>query len=181
MTTLYRIVLVCVSLSLVCGSALARESRPRHGTHGPSGQRSEPSSSRKAKASVVQRAKLAIDTMSLRSNRVHRQLRDARARKQTARTRCLDGMLSQIHAVERQARLQLGALHATASHLDRGRLKRLRTLSTRSQQLVVEASRCGKPYSSRQRVKTSYTVRVLAPKLPRPKGPADVARNPHRG
>jgi hypothetical protein len=176
MTMLYRIVVVCVSLLLLCGSALARKSRASHGAHGAHGTSTGHSSQHQARAKLMAQARTQIDAMSLRSDNVHRLLRKARATKHGVRSRCLDGMLSQIHATERQALLELSALEATRSRVVLTRLARLQTLSTRSKQLAIEASRCGKRYSKRQRVKSGYTVRVVAPRLPRTRAPREISR-----
>jgi len=118
---------------------------------------------------TVQEASDLVGRMSLRANRVHRWLRDARSRNDFRRARCLDDMLSRTHALEHMGHAEVDAIvsairsHHT-SHAQR-LLARLTRYDQRAAQLIAVAHNCGMRVSARPRMKTGYTVKVIAPRL----------------
>lgn len=146
-----------LSTLLLAGDALA------------SSPRAEPSQSAPP-PTATERADRALGTIEVRSIRVQRWLREARSHQDAARTRCLDRLLSQAHAVERQARVETKRVSHAAEHgveaaVGRG-LKRLELFEERSRVIADEAYWCGKKRSRRPKVPTGYRVRVIKPKLP---------------
>lgn len=119
---------------------------------------------------ATERADHAVGTIEVRSIRVQQWLREARAHQNAPRTRCLDRLLSQAHAVERQARVEerrVGfAEKRGAKEVVGLGLMRLSLLDERSRLVADEAYWCGKKRSRRPKVPTGYRVRVIKPKLP---------------
>jgi hypothetical protein len=113
----------------------------------------------------------AVAVMALRGDHVQRWLGEARAKGQKRRAACLDDMLSQVHAVERLARDELGwmtraQIRGAEVELFPPRLARVAVYTQRSQGLLGEAQACGGKVSRRQRMPTGYEVRRVEPRLP---------------
>ncbi|MBW2455091.1 MAG: hypothetical protein JRI68_11300 [Deltaproteobacteria bacterium] len=107
--------------------------------------------------------------MSLRSDHIFRWLRVARGNKDLPRSRCLDRKVSEAHAAERQGRQALAAIRGAVRQGAAGyahHLARLQRFADRSNQLMAAAHRCGQKVSRRQRLPTTYRVRMVEPKLP---------------
>ena len=104
--------------------------------------------------------------MSMRSDHVHRWLRDARSRGETVRARCLDDKLSQLHAAERLALPEVRRALSAAARQDVTELYlgRLEHLASRSGALYAEAGWCGR--APVVRLPTRTEVRVYVPRLP---------------
>lgn len=119
---------------------------------------------------AAERADRALGTVEVRAIQVQRWLREARSHENAPRIRCLDRLLSQAHAVERQARVEERRVGRAAERgarevVGRG-LARLELFEKRSRFVVEEAYWCGKKRSRRVKVPTGYRVRVIKPKLP---------------
>ena len=112
--------------------------------------------------SAVRRASEAVASLSLRADRVHVWLREARNRRQTARSRCLDPLLSQAHAVERQGAIELALLERAQPNELGAHMQRIGNIVARSRQILAQANVCGKVVSRRVRAPTQYRVRLLA-------------------
>lgn len=112
--------------------------------------------------SEVRRAREAVASLSIRADRVHLWLREARNRRQTARSRCLDPLLSEMHAIERQGALELAVLERAEQNELGAHLQRIDNIVARSRQVVAKANVCGKVVSRRVRAPTQYRVRLLA-------------------
>jgi hypothetical protein len=120
-------------------------------------------------ARIVRAAELA-GAIELRSDHVRRWLLAARRDGDDKRSRCLDDMLSQLHASERAGRAEQRAISA-AVHGDRdldahARVTRLTSAAEHSEGLLATASACGRAVSRRVRMPTQYTVKVIVPQLP---------------
>jgi hypothetical protein len=118
----------------------------------------------------VRRAGVLVSRMAMRSGHVHKWLRKARGSTHVKRARCLDRMLSQVHALERLGAIEqqeiLAAVTVGHATMADARLMRLGVFETRSKILLSEANVCGKARSRRQRMRTSYRVTLHKPKLP---------------
>jgi hypothetical protein len=163
---------LCAALVLLCGSVLAES--PGHSPSNGSAPQSETRASHApatvpAGQAALETARAQVSWMSLRSDHIFRWLRVARGQGNARRSRCLDGKLSEAHAVERQGRNELKAIQRSAK-LGSDRfgpsLTRLRRFATRSNQLMASAHRCGQKVSRRRRLPTEYRVRMVAPPLP---------------
>jgi hypothetical protein len=121
-----------------------------------------------ASGGAIERGHQLVDAMSMRSERVHRLLRDARRRRHAAVARCLDGKLSEAHAMERQALRELARLSSAtqASRSPAPHAARLAAFAERSEAVVAEANNCGSKARRRARLPTGYSVRMIAPRLP---------------
>ena len=124
---------------------------------------------------IVRRATDMVDLLSLRADRVQLWLRDARGQQDRARSRCLDRVLSQSHALERQGDYERGAI---ATAVLRGeawatapRLQRLAVFFARSDTLLEAADDCGRQVSRTMPMPTRYQVRTTKPQLPDPERP----------
>ncbi|HHH31377.1 MAG TPA: hypothetical protein ENK57_23935 [Polyangiaceae bacterium] len=119
---------------------------------------------------AIERADIALGGIEVRSIRVQRWLGEARAEKNLPRARCLDRLLSQAHAVERRARIEMRRVSSAAergAEAAAGRsLTRLDLLGERSRSIAEEAYWCGKKRSRRPKAPTGYWVRVIRPRLP---------------
>ncbi len=156
---------LCAALVLWCGTALAETGEPSPAKGSPS--RTETRASRSQAA--LQTAKAQVSWMSLRSDHIFRWLRVARGHKDLPRSRCLDQKVSEAHAVERQGRQELAAIRAAVRKGGEGyahHLARLKRFAVRSNRLMTAAHRCGQKVSHRQRLPTTYRVRMVEPKLP---------------
>ena len=124
-----------------------------------------------ARAESVRRAEGMATQGAIRSDRVHTWLRQARAQRKDARARCLDRMLSQVHAVERQLREEAAAIKARAARpeasLDQNEA-RMAILEARSRGLAADAYWCGRERSRRPKGPTTTKVKVTRPNLPDP-------------
>jgi hypothetical protein len=126
-----------------------------------------------ARRALVAAADDAVGVMALRGDHVQQWLREARAKRYKRRAACLDDHLSQVHAVERLARAELGWL-SRAVQRDvpdealRARARRVELYAARSRDLLADAKACSGRLSRRQRVPTGYEVRLREPPLPPP-------------
>jgi hypothetical protein len=120
----------------------------------------------------VRRAADLVDLLSLRADRVQLWLRDARGQQDRGRSQCLDRLLSQSHALERQGDYEREAIEndvlrgeawATAP-----RLQRLAVFFARSAELLDQANDCGRQVSRQVRMPTRYQVHMTRPQLPDP-------------
>lgn len=118
----------------------------------------------------VDLARQIADGLRLRSDRVHRWLRDSRRAKYLVRTDCLDDMLSQVHAVERLASQSQRAAHVAATREDgdgvNRELSRLVVYEQRSRALLQLAHMCGKEVRTLPLDSTVFEVRTQTPSLP---------------
>jgi hypothetical protein len=121
---------------------------------------------RPALAAQAARASSLLHEMSMRSDHAHAWLREARARGEFVRARCLDEKLNQLHALERVALPEMQRARAVTARggSAASQLVRLENLATRSQQLHREAGWCGRTPIAR--LPTRTTVRVYVPRLP---------------
>ena len=158
--------LLCAALLLLCGSVQAEGAKPS--SSNGSAKRSETPAARSQAA--IQAAKAQLSWMSLRSDHIFRWLRVARGQGDFRRSRCLDRKVSEAHAVERLGRQELQAIRRAAKQGDGHyghHLARLQRFGDRSNQLMAAAHRCGQKVSRRQRLPTTYRVKVIPPQLPR--------------
>ncbi len=164
---------LCAALVLLCGPVLGETA-----SHPPADGSAPRTDTRASKAPATQRAgQAALNTahaqvswMSLRSDHVFRWLRVARGQRDLRRSRCLDRKLSETHAVERQGRIELRAIRRAAKlgvDTFAPHLIRLKRFAARSNELMASAHRCGQKVSRRQRLPTTYRVRVVEPRLPK--------------
>jgi hypothetical protein len=95
----------------------------------------------------LDRARQITDRLRVRSDRVQRSLRDARRAQYGLQTSCLDDLLSQLHAAERDGMAATKAVRAAASKEDARtvdrEVSRLMVLEERSRILVHTARSCG--------------------------------------
>ena len=121
-------------------------------------------------ASQLQRADDLASWVGIRAEQAQRLLRDSRVNRDDARAICLDEILSQLHAIERQSLVTEAQIReAAAADSDRrigAHMSRMQVLSERSRQLVAKAEACGKNISRRVRMPTGYSVKMFAPSLP---------------
>jgi hypothetical protein len=93
------------------------------------------------------RADDLVGWMALRSDAVHALLREARVRREESRAECLDAMLDQAHAAERQAGdINVELQRAAAEGDDQvmgNHMLRLRVLAERSRELLHQSRKCG--------------------------------------
>jgi hypothetical protein len=131
---------------------------------------------------IVRRAEDLVDLLSLRAAQVQLWLRDARSSQDPKRTRCLDKLLSQTHALERQGdherRSIEGLMLRGEAWATAPRLQRLAIFSQRSSDLLAEAGECGRQVSRHVRMPTGYQVRSSTPRLPDPERAEQPPRRP---
>ncbi|HHH10922.1 MAG TPA: hypothetical protein ENK23_02460 [Sorangium sp.] len=121
-------------------------------------------------AASDEQADVVVSGIRRRGDDIHRRLRDARSHRNTKRGRCLDGKLTQIHALERNAKHEHGLLRAALRRRAGSvgwRLTRLRAMARRGKELSAEANHCGAALRRRRARGEGYRVRVLRPALPR--------------
>lgn len=112
-----------------------------------------------------------VRRMGWRSVTTQRWLRLARHRRQWAKARCIDGLLSQLHAIERLAGAEQRRLEARVADAERRgasidlrpELARFDTWSRRSEALLARAGACGR---RRYAWAPGTRVRVIRPRLP---------------
>lgn len=112
--------------------------------------------------------------MGWRSSTVQRRLRKARGRLQWSKARCLDGILSRLHALERTAAADHLRLEASVDLARRwGRavdlgpdLARYETWTRRSKALLAQAGACGRRHRLVWPMQSGTVVRVVRPRLP---------------
>jgi cell division septum initiation protein DivIVA len=159
--------LLSTCLVLAGGDAIASPS---------TGATSTSARSQSTHVAAKQKAAEIAGQATLRSDRIHNWLREARAERRLIRARCVDRLLSQAHAVERQAHLEERATRRSRAHVAM-HLSRLVRMEERSRRIAEEAYWCGKKRSQRTRMPTTYQVRVDKPRLPTP----TYARRPKDG
>jgi hypothetical protein len=168
LTTLSSMVVLCALLVLPGGLAAAQSASSESARQGEraSGSDNPSTEDRSAKdrsAKVLRRARERAASLTLVSGRIQNWLRESRGKRQAARSRCLDPLLSQAHAGERQGQTELAALEQLPDGEARERrILRLDYIVNRSRQILTEANACGKRVSKRTRVPTTYRVRLLA-------------------
>jgi hypothetical protein len=151
---------LCVALVLFCASAVARPHAPETTAQTPTMAFDD--------HPAVKRARAFTMWMAVRSDHAQRWMWEARYKEQTSRRQCLDARLSQLHAIERQSRSARQAVEAAVrvDGLTGPAMVRLVNLHDASRAQYRAASRCGRAYSQRVRMKTQYRVRVIrAPAL----------------
>lgn len=112
-----------------------------------------------------------VQRMGWRSATTQRWLRLARSRHQWAKARCLDRLLSQLHAIERLATAEHGRLTARVDDAQRSDaildlrpdLARFDNWSRRSEALFARAGACGRRTYAWA---PGTSVRVIRPRLP---------------
>jgi hypothetical protein len=162
--------LLCAAIILTCAAASGQSHAPAKAKD--PGAAAAPTAKRQKLAAPASYDQAAawVSNMSIRSDQVRKLLMKARGNQQLTQVRCLDGLLSQAHAVERLGRRTQRSIELALARGLRQRAEahgaRLAVYESRSQGLLEEANHCVTPVSRRVRVPSGYTVRVIPPRLP---------------